>query len=106
MKVIYCRCNGGEYYLPNQYGGHCPIDGWSSPENQELGRAVDQLLKASEDVSIAGLRRLGTSEAAIARAIVIEFGSEQSSFELIAPRGYVVGGEWVPSESADRRRFR
>ncbi len=100
MKRVYCRCNGGDYF---EGGGACPVDGWSSPESLELAEAVACLTAGGQEPSIAELRRLGVSEAALARTIVIEFGSEAAAFEVMTPRGYAVSGQWKPLEQFDRR---
>ena len=91
MKHAYCRCNGGDYF---REGGACPIDGWSSPQSIELADAVERVRNAGRDLSIAELRRLGVSDATLARTVIIEFGSEDAVFEALTPEGYVVDGRW------------
>lgn len=105
MKRVYVRCNGGDYFDPTAAEAHCPRDGWTSPEATELARAIETVTREAGDLSIAALRRAGASEAAVARAIIIEFGSERSSFELLAPKGYGIDGQWQPIERVDRNRF-
>jgi hypothetical protein len=93
VKHAYCRCNGGDYFRD---GGSCPLDGWSSPESLELADAVEQVRAAGRELSIAELRKVGVSQATLARTIVVEFGCEDAAFEALTPAGYVIDGEWRP----------
>lgn len=99
MIRAYLRCNGGHYFAAS----HCPLDGWSSPASQELAAAVDELAQRGAAPSVEQLRTVGVSEETLARIIVIEFGSSWSAFELIAPEGYVVDGEWIQQRDFDAR---
>src|SRR5207245_935567 len=47
----------------------------------------------AEAVPWHGLRRAGLDEDALARAVVIDFGSEAAVFDGLQPKAYVVGGE-------------
>ena len=87
---VYCRCNSGHYFL----GDSCPLDGWSSPASEELHAAVSRFQCSGKKVSLEALKRAGLSEAALQRAVVIEFGDDSNVFEAVSPEGYVVGGEW------------
>ena len=51
---------------------------------------------AGRELSIAELRKIGVSQATLARTIVVEFGGEDAAFEAPAPAGYVIDGEWRP----------
>jgi hypothetical protein len=93
----YCRCNSGHYFI----GEHCPLDGWSSAESGELTAVVERLTREGKIISVEELRKAGLGRAALARLIVIEFGAEESAFDLIDPRGYVVHGEWTPIEEVN-----
>jgi len=84
----YRRCNGGDYFI----GRNCPFDGWSSPGSEAIDAAVRHLEAAGVAPSIAALRRAGLDEDALARAVVIDFGSEAAVFDGLQPKAYVVGG--------------
>ena len=71
MRRVYCRCNSGHYFV----GEHCPIDGWSSPASKELIQVTKQVAASGQEPSLQELREAGLSEAAMQRAIVIEFGT-------------------------------
>jgi hypothetical protein len=47
-------------------------------------------------VSVAALREHGLSEAALARVVIIEFGSDDSSFDALMPEHYIIDGHHVP----------
>ena len=91
MKNIYWRCNGGHYFSSL----HCPFDGWTSNELQELNNATEKLRAKGTSPSIAALRSEGASESAVGRAIVVEFGSDRSAFDAISPDYYVIHSESV-----------
>jgi hypothetical protein len=86
----YSRCNSGHYFT----GIHCPLDGWSSQASVELDEACRRLEAAGHAISLATLREAGVSPCSLERIIVIQFGSDESAFEAVAPEGYVVGGKW------------
>lgn len=92
MVRVYCRCNSGHYFT----GGCCPIDGWSSEDTDAVFVAAEELLRSDLTPSLDELRRSGLSEQAIARTIVVEFGSGDSAFDAVAPEGYVIQGRWHP----------
>jgi hypothetical protein len=89
-KRAFIRCNGGDYFQ----GEYCPLDNWSSAESKELAAITARLTAEGQEVSIAGLRKVGVSETTIKRTIVIDFGSDASVFEAISPQGFVVNGKW------------
>lgn len=89
-QVAYSRCNGGHYFR----GSHCPLDGWSSQASKELDKACQLLDDQGRALSVAALREAGVSPESMKRIIVVDFGCESSVFDLIAPEGYVVDGEW------------
>lgn len=91
MVCVYVRCNSGHYFT----GTHCPLDGWSSPASLAVAEAAARLAGSGIVASIARLRSEGVSPAALARTIVVDFGDEGSVFQLVAPKGYVVDGEWI-----------
>src|SRR5262245_39339345 len=97
MVRAYSRCNGGHYFI----GENCPLDGWSSTESKELPAIVERPTREGKSISVEEMRKAGLSRAALARVIVIEFGAEESVFDLIDPRGYVVHGEWTPIEEVN-----
>jgi hypothetical protein len=88
----YTRCNGGHYFS----GARCPLDGWSSAVAVELDCAVHRLAQSGQSLSVASLLEAGVNASSLARIIVIEFGSEASCFDVIAPEGYVIDGQWCP----------
>jgi hypothetical protein len=92
MNGIYWRCNSGHYFSSTR----CPFDGWSSGELIELTSVAGKLTAKGADPSIANLRSEGTSETALKRAIIVEFGSERSAFDALAPDYYVINGESTP----------
>src|SRR5262245_49449855 len=94
----YCRCNSGHYFV----GEFCPFDGWSSPASRELTKAIQQLADAPREVSLEALRKAGVSQATLERTIVIEFGSDASAFEAVAPKEYIVHGEAKSVRQLDR----
>ncbi len=94
----YCRCNSGHYFR----GEFCPFDGWSSPASRELTKALEQLGRDHQNVSLEELRKAGVSQATLERTIVIEFGSCASAFEAVAPQEYVVHGEAKSVRQLDR----
>ena len=89
MVRVYCRCNGGHYFV----GEYCPFDGWSSLESKAIAEAARHLADAGITPSVGTLRDACLSAKALARAVVIEFGSEESAFEALAPEAYVVDGQ-------------
>ena len=91
MKKIYWRCNGGHYFSSL----HCPFDGWTSDDLQQLNNAAELLKIKGASPSIEGLRGEGASESALGRAIVVEFGSGLSAFDAISPDLYVIHNESV-----------
>lgn len=96
-KRAFSRCNSGHYFI----GENCPIDGWSSAATKELTVAQKRLARTGEEVSMRALRKLGVSEATLARAIVIEFGSDACVFEAFGPEFYGINGEMVSMENLD-----
>ena len=98
ITKVYCRCNSGHYFI----GVHCPLDGWSSPESEELAAAVGRAAAKRRPLSLAELRRGSLTEAALRRAIVIEFGSDAAAFEAVVPEGYVVNEQWRPITTLGR----
>ena len=93
-KRIYVRCNGGDLFDARL--AVCPLDGWSSPETMEVTQVARRLDTPGEDVSLERLREAGLCEAALARVIVMEFGSEEATFDALSPDGYVLDGQWTP----------
>jgi hypothetical protein len=88
MVRVYCRCNGGDYFL----GEYCPFDGWSSPKSKEIVEATERLRREGITPSVAALRSTGLSQKALARTLIIEYGSEASAFEALTPQLYVLEG--------------
>ena len=95
---IYIQCNGGDYFD----GTACPLDGWSSPEVEEIANAAARVASMDRPLSVEHLRAAGLSEAALRRVVVIEFGDEQAAFEALTPAGYIIDGEWVPVRKVGR----
>jgi hypothetical protein len=85
----YCRCNSGHYFE----GEFCPFDGWSSAASTELTAVVKELNHAGKSLSLAELRRMNVSPATLLRTLIIEFGSQDSAFEALAPEQLVVDGQ-------------
>jgi hypothetical protein len=96
MKKMYWRCNGGHYFSSL----NCPFDGWTSEELQQLNHAAERLKSAGASPSIVGLRSEGASESALRRAIVVEFGSDDSVFDAISPECYVIHNQSVQLHQA------
>jgi hypothetical protein len=88
----YCRCTSGHYFQ----GECCPFDGWSSAASRELAAALARLAGQGQKPSLASLRKVGLSQGALERVVVIEFGTARSAFEALAPKEYVVNGEAKP----------
>lgn len=99
MTRVYVRCNSGHYFE----GVYCPLDGWSSAASADVTRCVAALRERNEVASFEVLRSRGVAETALKRCIIIEFGDDDASFELVAPEGYVVGGVWIPKTKFDGR---
>jgi hypothetical protein len=97
LSLAYIRCNGGDYFLGEL--GSCPLDGWFSDESKELARVLKRFKEQAQEVSMATLREAGLSGKVLQRVIVIQFASDVSAFELIAPKGYIVDGRWRPIEA-------
>ena len=93
----YTRCNSGHYFM----GEFCPFDGWSSPASRELTDILKLLARSRQQVSLEALQKAGLSETAVARTVVISFGSDSSAFEAISPDYYVVNGESIPVSKLD-----
>ena len=100
QRRAYVRCNGGDYFDARL--GACPLDGWSSPEAVEVAEVYCRLVQDGENVSIDRLRTAGVCEEALKRVIVVDFGTEEATFELLAPRGYILDGRWTPWAEATR----
>jgi hypothetical protein len=83
-------------------GEYCPFDGWSSPASKELTEAVEQLTSSDRAISFEELRKAGVSAATIARTIIIDFGSNDSVFDAVSPKEYVVNGEAQPLQKLSR----
>jgi hypothetical protein len=93
----YSRCNSGHYFV----GENCPFDGWFSEASRELTRAIAVLSHSGRKVSVEELRRAVVSEATVLRTIVVEFGSDDSAFDAISPKLYVVGERAMRVEDLD-----
>jgi hypothetical protein len=98
MTRLYWRCNGGHYFCTLR----CPFDGWTSSELAELHAAAERLQSKNMTPSVAALRGEGVGEAAIQRAIVVEFGSDKSAFDAISPESYILVGKEVKLTKAGR----
>src|SRR5688572_13347970 len=90
-KLAFWRCNSGHYFRAEA----CPLDGSRSRESVELDAAAKRIVASGGEPSISALADAGVSDDAIRKCIVIEFGQEESSFEVLAPEGYVVDGRFV-----------
>ena len=90
MLRAYTRCNGGHYFV----GEFCPLDGWSPSESRELIEAAAKVLESGGQLSLLELEKVGMTTASLKRVIVIQFGSEQSAFDALAPDGYFINGKW------------
>ena len=97
IRRVYTRCNSGHYFV----GECCPLDGWSSPASKEISAAVKRLAKLGRKATVEELRNLAVSDAAIAKTIIIEFGSESAAFEAISPEHLVVNGETIAAMDLD-----
>ena len=92
-KKAYIRCNSGHYFSGSS---NCPLDNWSSRESEELTNAIETVNRIGHELSVEAIQKQGVSDTAIERLIVIEFGSEDSSFMGIVPEGYIMeGGKYV-----------
>ena len=64
----------------------------------------DQRLDARGEVpSLAGLRHAGVSRETLQRTVVMHFGVEESAFEALAPKEYVINGKPEPVSTVGRR---
>jgi hypothetical protein len=97
MTVVYCRCNGGDYFV----GEYCPFDGWSSADSKAIAAAARSLADAGHTPSIQALRAAGLGEQTLARALVIDFGAETSAFEAMSPRTCIIDGRVIPYTDLD-----
>lgn len=88
MLHIFCRCNSGHYFI----GEACPWDGWSSPETTAVVRAGNHLRENGIEPTIRELRKNSVSEEGLSRVVVMEFGSEDSTFDAISPNGWIYKG--------------
>jgi len=61
----------------------------------ELSNAAERLRSKKAVASLDALRDEGVTQAALDRAVVIEFGNERSMFDAISPEFYVVNGKSV-----------
>ena len=91
MKRAYWRCNSGHYFSTST----CPLDGWNRPWTHELAEVTRQILSKDGAPSIQALRDSGVKQETLDKVIVIEFGSQKSSFDGFAPEAYFVGGKCV-----------
>jgi hypothetical protein len=92
MVRVFMRCNSGHYFtgpVPS-----CPLDGWSDPETRLVFLAAERLIAAGVTPTIDRLRAEDISQDALDRTIIIQFGSDASAFEALAPEGYIVGEAW------------
>jgi len=88
MIRVYCRCNGGDYFV----GEGCPFDGWSSAESKAIAHAARRIANRGVAPSIAALREEGLDDTALMRTVLIEFGSEESVFDAFQPGAFIVDG--------------
>ena len=90
-KKLYWRCNGGDYISSTEK--HCPWDGWTSPEIEELCSVADAFAKEGKVPSITELKEAKISDKALQRVIVIEFGDDRAAFDALMPKAYVHNGK-------------
>src|SRR5258706_2717525 len=91
MTEVFSRCNSGHYFV----GERCPFDGWTSSAAIDIARATTALRATGSPPSIEGLRAVGAHEDSIARCIIIEFGSDRSSFDAFLIGEYMKGSDRV-----------
>jgi hypothetical protein len=92
MVRVFMRCNSGHYFagpVPS-----CPLDGWSCSETNLIFKAAQRLSAAGVMPTIERLRAEDISQEALDRTIIIQFGSDASAFEALAPEGYILGEAW------------
>jgi hypothetical protein len=99
VRVVYCRCTGGHYFV----GPACPLDGWTSNAARQLNHAFTLLVEEGEQASIEMLRKRGCDDAAIGRALVIEYGDPDGVFEAIEPAALIINGERVKLRDLPQR---
>ncbi len=90
-QYLFVRCNGGHYY---RSATACPWDGWSL-DGIANARAVFEQLVAGDVARIEVLKQHGVPEDVLRRLLIVEFGSEQSAFDALAPERYVRDGREV-----------
>jgi hypothetical protein len=92
MVRVYMRCNSGHYFtgpVPS-----CPLDGWSCPETDAVFKAAQRMTAEGTTPTIERLRAEDISQETLDRTIIIQFGSDASAFEALAPEGYIIGEAW------------
>lgn len=76
VRRLYLRCNGGHLF-DTQY---CPEDGWTDPGFAALIELAATLEREGAELSIAALRARGATPAALALALVVDFGAPALAF--------------------------
>jgi len=97
VRRVYTRCNGGHYFAG---GRSCPFDGWSSMDTEAIAIAAASLEKVGTEPSLENLREAGLPDAALARAVVMEFASVDSAFDALYATEVVVDGQPYPIHKA------
>jgi len=81
IRRFYFWCSCGRYHDEV----HCPDDGSSRPEAQDIVRAATRLTSAGRSLSIEHLRGQGISEEALRYVLVADVGDERCSFDAVSP---------------------
>ncbi len=95
MKKLFFRCNSGHYFSR----ASCPWDGWSL---EGLSAALDRA-EEMPDPTLAGLAAAGVDAELLKRSVIIEFQSESSSFDGLAPRYWLIEHTSYDEDTVPRR---
>jgi hypothetical protein len=91
VKAIYTRCTSGHYFS----GEYCPFDGWSGEASFRAHEISGVLSSQKIDITIENAKAAGMTDSELARCIVVDFGSETSTFEAMAISAYVRNDQMI-----------
>ncbi len=99
MKYLFVRCDSGHYFRAQST---CPFDGWSCEGVDFAFQAFTELRADPMSRTIGGLREKGVPENVLERLIIVEFGSEASAFEALAPERFLRARREAPGQGVGR----
>lgn len=88
---LFYMCLSGHFHAER----HCPYDGSESDYADAVEAAVSELRRQNVQLSIGALLKLGVPPEALKWTLVIEFGSDDVTFDAIAPASLSVQGKLV-----------